>query len=400
MENIKEQEFKVIITKELFNQLTAQCTGVIQVNHYFVNGDISARIRESLNNYTVTYKKRLSSKDNIVNSIEYNQIITGEEFAKIIEEGISSVMISNITGLNLPELFYRTSLTTTRYTVNKFDLNIELDYNRYLNNEDYELECEYFDKSKLSELIGWLLINNIELTPSLSKCQRALNAFESTRNKLISNNYSTLLIDLDGTISDTHAGIIKCFNAVIKEFPLQEKHDFLKFIGPPLEETFSIIYKDKEIAAKAADLFRYNYKLYGKDENYLYSGVINMLERFSKDYRLIVCTGKFQPQAIEVLNRLNVYKYFDKVYGSRHDEGLINKSDIVAKLLKNENLPIDKCILIGDTVFDLLSAKANNIGSVGVLYGFGTYQELSAYDSLALVNNPYEIANLFGKCHE
>lgn len=394
MELTNEQELKVIITKQLFDELTYNSVGKIQINYYFADGDIFARVRKSDGKYILTYKKRQKSVGNIFKSIEYNQDISYEEFFKFINCGISSEYISNTIAIKLPSLQYRTTLTTVRYCINMFGLTIELDYNRYLDNEDYELECESDDVAKLNQLEKWFVSKNIKILPASSKGARALKAFENTRSKLLSNKYSTLLVDLDGTISDTQIGILHCFNAVEKEFPLSQKYDFVKFIGPPLEETFAKLYEDKLTAKKAADCFRYHYNLFGKDSNQLYDGAEQMLKVLSKHYRLIVCTGKFQPQANEVLRKLNVLQYFDNVYGSLHTEGLIHKVDIVAKLIKNENLNTDECIMIGDTVFDMTSSKANNIDAIGVLYGFGAFEDLKAHNPLTLANNTYELTQL------
>ena len=56
--------------------------------------------------------------------------------------------------------------------------------------------------------------------------------------------------------------------------------------------------------------------------------------------------------------------------------------------------------MIGDRDTDVLGARANNVATIGVLYGFGSLQELQTAGVIATIEQPLELLKQIGDKHE
>lgn len=189
---------------------------------------------------------------------------------------------------------------------------------------------------------------------------------------------STLVLDLDGTISDPSLGVTRCFNHALQShgFPTVLESVIAKEIGPPLDETFfkltpGISASDvKQLIAK----YRERYADIGYSENRLYDGIPEALEKLkNKNIVLGVCTAKRRDFAKKILQLFDLFEYFSFIEGG--DIG-ITKASQLARLL-NANIIDHDAIMVGDRSVDITSAHKNSLDSIGVLWGFGDHTELS-----------------------
>ena len=193
--------------------------------------------------------------------------------------------------------------------------------------------------------------------------------------------YDIVLFDLDGTLSDTSAGVTKGVQIALKELGIEaELSELTKFIGPPLQYSFSNFYGfDEEQCSKAIDIYR-NYYLNegGMFENTPYDGLHELLDKIHADGKVLaVATSKLESAAIEVLNRNGLAKHFDLICGASADGRITTKKEVLEELFVRAGNPDkSRVVLIGDTFFDAKGAAAVGIDCVGVLYGFGTKEEL------------------------
>lgn len=212
-------------------------------------------------------------------------------------------------------------------------------------------------------------------------------------------NYKNILFDVDGTIIDSKEGITKSVQFALEKFNINisDLKELECFIGPPLYESFKNYYNlkddDLELAIK---YYREYYKEIGIYKNYLYEGIINVFEELKrKDKRLIIATSKPTTFTEKILKSYDIYKYFDFVSGATLDNSRIKKEDIIKYAI--DELKIDStydCIMIGDKKQDIIGANKNKMDSIGVLYGYGTLEELKEQQPTYIVNNIYEILRL------
>lgn len=208
-------------------------------------------------------------------------------------------------------------------------------------------------------------------------------------------NVSTLIFDLDGTISDPSMGIHRCMNHALHfyGFPEVSTQTVLATIGPPLDETFSKLQPsaDQKTIAELVVKYRERYAQLGFAENTIYPGIEETLHTFQKrGVRMGVCTSKRADFAEKILSMFGLLRYFSFVDGG--DVGIKKRAQLASLLAAGQ---IDQSsVMIGDREVDISSAKANGLGSVGVLWGFGDRGELEAAGADIILSNTSELCQI------
>ena len=151
--------------------------------------------------------------------------------------------------------------------------------------------------------------------------------------------------------------------------------------------------EESELAIK---YYRDYFKQYGLYENEVYAGVEKMLELLKfRQKKLIVETSKPEQFAIEILKYFHLYDYFDFVAGATMDATRNKKEDVISYALENCKITdLSSVIMIGDREHDIIGAKQNEIDSIGVLYGYGSLEELENAGATHIVEKPDEIVGI------
>lgn len=204
------------------------------------------------------------------------------------------------------------------------------------------------------------------------------------------------LFDLDGTLTDPKIGITRCVAYAAQKEGLGEYDPecFVSFIGPPLKEMFMSYFNvDNEAGERLLKYYRERFSTVGLFENTPYDGIALLLENL-KDKNLYVATSKPEVFSLRILEKFGLLKYFKKVYGSALDGTHTQKSELIAHLLKSENLLPEECLMIGDRKYDVIGARENGIKSVGVLYGYGSKAEFDECNPNYIAESIDELAKL------
>ena len=195
------------------------------------------------------------------------------------------------------------------------------------------------------------------------------------------SKYDVILFDLDGTLTDPGIGITNSVMHALKKYGIEvdDRKNLYKFIGPPLIESFEKYYGfSHEEAVKSVDYYREYYADKGIYENVVYDGAENLLKNlFEMDKKIILATSKPEPFAREILRHFGLDKYFLFAAGSTMSETRTNKADVIEYALDECNIT-DKSsvVMIGDREHDIIGANKNGIDSIGVLFGYGSREEL------------------------
>lgn len=192
-----------------------------------------------------------------------------------------------------------------------------------------------------------------------------------------------ILFDLDGTLTDPFLGITRSVAYSLKSFGIEvDDLETLKpFIGPPLDVSFREYYHmDEAQSWKAVEKYREYFSKKGLFENKVYEGMEDFLQSLlNMDMKLYVCTSKPEVFAKEILDHFSLTPYFTGIYGATLDGSLKNKGDVIARCLKQEQLNIQDCMMVGDRQHDIVGAHQNQIPCIGVLYGYGSLEEFQEY---------------------
>lgn len=216
------------------------------------------------------------------------------------------------------------------------------------------------------------------------------------------NRYTYVLFGLDGTISRSAEGIRASLEHAIKqlEVPMPDLDDYTAYIGPPLIDTFkNLVGLDDEQAEIGAQLYRSYYRRRGKNLNYAYEGIEELLNALKeKGCKLAVCTSKYEPFAREIVEILELSQYFDAVCGSNLDGSRKDKRDLipyaVTSLGGNFERDRQATVLLGDTYFDTKGAVECGVDFIGVEYGYGTVEEMKREGAKLFAKTPADILTL------
>lgn len=195
-------------------------------------------------------------------------------------------------------------------------------------------------------------------------------------------SYTYLFLDLDGTISDSAPGIVRSAQYALEHFGIhvENVNDLLHFVGPPLEDSFRDFYHfSPEKADEAVEKYRERYEVTGVFENSLYPGVTEFLDDArAAGKTLMVATSKPQHMAELVLSHFGIADRFAFVGGREYNGGRHTKAEVIRYVIEQCGLEkqLTDIVMIGDRKHDIIGAREVGIDSVGVLYGYGSREEL------------------------
>lgn len=190
-----------------------------------------------------------------------------------------------------------------------------------------------------------------------------------------------IIFDLDGTLLNQSEGIYNSIRYAMSEVGVEIDPDFdlSVFIGPPLVKSFQKYFDYDEEGAKARikDYRQYFFDK-GKDQYFLYPGVVEMIKDLSDKLNIYIGTTKLHESALEVLEKEDIIQYIDGVQGSNDKIAL--KTDIISQLVKDYDLNPEETIMVGDHRLDIDGARDNNMRVIACRYGFGDRDETSHAD--------------------
>lgn len=212
------------------------------------------------------------------------------------------------------------------------------------------------------------------------------------------SDVSTLLLDLDGTLTDSMPGITKSVRYALNYFhiPVNDLSELRPFVGPPLKDSFIEYYGFTEEQASTA-VHKYG-EYFNKDgifDNELYKGTEDFLKSCcQKGMTVLLATSKPTHLAEKILEYFQIRPYFTGVYGSNPDGTRLYKDEVIGYTMQKHAVSPRKAVMIGDRKHDITGAKKNNLRSIGVLYGYGSREELEKAGADFLVNNYAELEKL------
>ena len=214
--------------------------------------------------------------------------------------------------------------------------------------------------------------------------------------------YQTVLFDLDGTLTDPGIGITNSVAYALEKYGIRtaDRSELYKFIGPPLQDSFEMFYGfSKEDARKAVDYYREYYKDRGIYENRLYEGMDTLLQSlYDAGRTLLVATSKPEEFARQILEHFAVSHYFTYVAGSNMDGTRSRKDEVIAYALETGKIQnLSSAVMVGDREYDIKGAKQTGIDSIGVLFGYGSRQELETAGADYIAELPGDIGLIVQK---
>lgn len=207
----------------------------------------------------------------------------------------------------------------------------------------------------------------------------------------MSSRYDLVLFDLDGTLTDSGPGILNTLVMALEKHgrPVPEPDVRRTFIGPPLQNQLHAVFRDmtREESEAIVRTYRERYDAAGVYENKVYAGIPELLDELrARGAKLAVATSKPMTPAYLVLDHFDLTRHFDYISAADNSDYGGGKEELILPVLRKSGVPASRAVMIGDTKYDIRGAVNSGTDFVGVLYGFGTREEMELEGGRTFVN--------------
>jgi len=188
-----------------------------------------------------------------------------------------------------------------------------------------------------------------------------------------------IFFDLDGTLTDPKTGITRSIQYALERlgFPVPTEDELVWCIGPPLLASLKRLTGTDALADRALSLYRERFADIGLFENEVFPGIEDTLSTIATSgRRMFIATSKPTLYAERIVEHFALKPYFERVFGSELDGTRTDKTDLLRYALQAAKVDPRQAIMIGDRGHDMIGARNNGMTAIGVLYGFGSRDEL------------------------
>ncbi len=211
----------------------------------------------------------------------------------------------------------------------------------------------------------------------------------------------SILLDLDGTLVDSQSGIQASCHAALRALGHEPAPsiNLATIIEPPIDRVMQQLlapYGDGRVT-EAVAAYREHYGSVGLLRCTVYPGVGGALNQLAAaGARLYVATSKPAATARRILTHVGLSDRLSGIYGAAADGSLSEKTPLIAHILEREDLDAARCVMVGDRCYDVVGAHASGVRAVGVLWGYGTREELTHAGADVLIGHPTALAAASG----
>ena len=186
-----------------------------------------------------------------------------------------------------------------------------------------------------------------------------------------------ILFDLDGTLLNTLEDLVDATNYALAAFghPPRTLKEVRRFVGNGAENQIRLSLPDdnKEDLQQVLAVYKPYYTDHCQIKTKPYEGVLDALKALGETYPIAIVSNK-PDAAVKAL----CADYFPGIYALGEAAGCPRKpaADMVYKAM--EAIGVDRCIYVGDSEVDVLTAKNAGVPCVCVLWGFRDREDLEA----------------------
>ena len=190
------------------------------------------------------------------------------------------------------------------------------------------------------------------------------------------------ILDLDGTLVDSFQDIYVALDALAKDAGLDipNESEVREQMHLRLDQLMGVMFPNAN-ASMLMDGFRRHYDETGYSNTVPYPGVPGTLESMHRNgCRLFVATNKRTVAAKVLVKRLDPKSRIEKVWASDCATSPLAKSDLVKRLIDENQLDRNQTVFVGDSKDDLDAARQNEISFIFASYGYGKLDQKDYFD--------------------
>ncbi|CAL8972864.1 5'-nucleotidase [Cellulomonas sp. T2.31MG-18] len=206
-----------------------------------------------------------------------------------------------------------------------------------------------------------------------------------------------VLLDLDGTLTDSAPGIVASAQAAYAdlELPTPDAATLRTFVGPPIAGSFLAHGVPPERVAEAIAAYRRYFRAGGMYDNAVFEGVPEALRGLrAAGARLVVATSKPTVFARPIVEHFGLAELLDGVFGAPPDDLPSSKATVIAEALASlgpDGYDPATTLMVGDREHDVIGARAHGIDTLGVAWGYAVPGELLGAGAVAVLHRPAEL---------
>lgn len=211
-----------------------------------------------------------------------------------------------------------------------------------------------------------------------------------------------ILLDLDGTITDSIPGIFRCLRQALPTIGMEHIDDdeLRSWLGPPLRVTLLERYGlSEDDLDRFVVAYRAQYFGGGEYEFEVFPGMAELIRDIgASDTPLVLATAKPIESAERVLTRAGLIQYFDFVGGTELDLQRQDKPSVIAHALDAVGMdPASvSAVMVGDRKEDVLGAQHHGFDGIGVSWGYADPGELASVGPTAIVDTADDLRRVLG----
>ena len=201
--------------------------------------------------------------------------------------------------------------------------------------------------------------------------------------------YDAVLFDVDGTLLHSRPGILDTFSYAFRMMGLDPAGmDLGRYLGPPLRQSFAEHFSADEDVERAVRFYRTWYAEKGMHLCAPFPGVVDMLHTLRRA-GLFLATATSKPVEVvtPILQEQGIADYFDHIGGASMDKSVDTKTAVIRSVLSDSRLAGKRVLMVGDRKDDMQGAADCGISATGVLYGYGTREELNVWNPVFMAEN-------------
>jgi Predicted phosphatases len=191
--------------------------------------------------------------------------------------------------------------------------------------------------------------------------------------------YRNLCFDMDGTLLKTDRGIVTAMKYAADIMGIEDEIPYDRpelYIGPSVQDfCIDVMGWDQATTDRFNELMVEKSQEVQATMSEPYGGIIELLQETKKaGMRNFICTAKAENNALCLAEHFGLLPHIESIAGA-HLAG-DGKTLILRQLIEAQNLAVEETVMIGDRYTDLEGGVANGTHTVGVLFGYGSHDEL------------------------
>ena len=210
-----------------------------------------------------------------------------------------------------------------------------------------------------------------------------------------------VLVDLDGTITDSFEGVTKSIQYALSHYGIEvpDREALRKYIGPPITWSFKDAGLPDECVDEAIMKYRERYNREGLYEAAIYDGIPEMLKTLhNAGIKLVLATSKPLVFAEKIMKHFKMALLMDELCGATSDRERNKKWQVIEYILTEHGVSDrSEALMLGDTPFDVEGANICGIKTMGALWGFGSRESIEKEGAAYFAKTPVEAAEMILK---